>query len=195
MSVSTTSAAPGESFTATVYGFSSSVDIDFRLLAEDGTTAKTVDGYTDSTGSAAVSLTIPSSADSGDVYTVYVTTTEISPVETATSTSIWVDDSSETTSSGSGLVLLSSTSLSAGDTFTVSISGYSANEDVDFKLGEIGESVSVVSDGTTDSSGSAAILMTIPSDAEEGESWQVTVHTTNLVDMESYTSDTITISD
>ena len=191
--LSTTSVGSGESFTVTVYGFSANVDIDFKLREVGASTSLVADGKTDSTGTAAVQLTMPNAAVSGESWEVFVTTTEIYPAKTATSKAITIKGTA--TSTGVSKVLLSSTSLAPGDTFTVSVTGFPALQNIDFKLGESGESVSVIADGKTDSSGSAAVLMTIPSGAVKGEKWIVTVVTTDLTTQVKKTSDTITITD
>ena len=191
VTVSSTSLARGESFTVTVHGFATNADIDLWLYEVDTDSKKIYDGKTDSTGAYSMTMTIPASANEDESWVVYVRTTEITPQQTATSATITIEESS--TGNGEPVVYLSSTSLAAGDTFTVTVSGYPASNNIDFKLSNSDGSAIVYADGVTDSTGAASKTMTIPGSASSGESWKVTVYTTDLVAQVSATSSTITI--
>ena len=77
-------------------------------------------------------------------------------------------------------VSLSTTRAGAGDDVTVSVSGFPAKADIDFRIGRKGKSYSVAYDGKTNSNGNASKTITIPSNANEGQDWVVRVLTTDL---------------
>jgi LysM repeat protein len=83
--------------------------------------------------------------------------------------------------SGSGRVRISATRAVAGDTVTVSVSGYPAYADIDYRLGIRGDTYSVVYDGKTDAYGATSATVTIPSGASTGDIWVVEVITTGSV--------------
>jgi hypothetical protein len=64
----------------------------------------------------------------------------------------------------------------------VSVSGFPAKANIDFRIGRKGKSYSVAYDGKTNSNGTARMTITIPSNADEGQYWVVRVLTTELVD-------------
>lgn len=66
----------------------------------------------------------------------------------------------------------------AGDSVTVSVSGFPANTDIDYRIGEEGSNSNKVYDGKTDSHGYTSQTVSIPSSAKKGESWVVHVLTT-----------------
>jgi LysM repeat protein len=79
-------------------------------------------------------------------------------------------------------ISLSTTRAGAGDNVTVSVSGFPAKANIDFRIGRKGKSYSVAYDGKTGSNGTASKTITIPSNANEGQDWVVRVLTTELVD-------------
>jgi LysM repeat protein len=78
-------------------------------------------------------------------------------------------------------VSLSTTRAGAGDEVTVSISGFPAKANIDFRIGRQGKDFSLVYDGITNSNGAASRTFTIPSNADSGQDWVVHVLTTELV--------------
>jgi hypothetical protein len=90
-------------------------------------------------------------------------------------------------------VTLSTRSVKAGATFTVTVTGFPANADVDFRLGKEGQAYSTVSDAKTDSSGKASVTMTMPSSAAVNEKWVVKVMTTSIAKGVEASSLTISI--
>jgi LysM repeat protein len=100
---------------------------------------------------------------------------------------------SGTTSSGSARVTVSSTRAQAGDTITVSISGFPKDASIDYRVGERGEDYSEVYDGTVDDDGTDSKAISIPDDADVGEYWVVQVVTTDQVKVTSVTSSSIYI--
>lgn len=97
------------------------------------------------------------------------------------------------TSSVTPLVSLSTRSAKAGGAITVTVLGFPANAEIDYRVGKQGAAYSAVVDGKTDAYGSASAAVTIPSTAKVGETWVVTVLTTSLATGTSVTSSTITI--
>jgi LysM repeat protein len=96
------------------------------------------------------------------------------------------------TSSGyrAARVALSTTRASAGETITITVRGFPANADIDYRIGQQDDGdFTALADDTTDEYGTASASITIPSDADEGEYWVVMVLTTNQVDgAEAYSS-------
>ena len=187
ISLSSTSVARGESFTVSVYGFTAYTNVDLWLYEIDSDSKTIYDGVTDSTGAYSVTLVMPSTAESGEYWAVYVHTTDLESMETATSATITVSgDTSGAT------VSVSSTSLIGGENFTVTATGFPAYSNIDIKLtNEDGTSVVIV-DGYTDSTGACATTMTMPSTAEDYEEWAVKVYTTDLATQIIAYSSTIT---
>lgn len=79
---------------------------------------------------------------------------------------------------GTPQVSLSDTTVDAGDTITVRVSGFPANMYIDYRVGLEDEDYSVVYDGIVDSEGKASITITIPTSADYGDYWVVLVTTT-----------------
>lgn len=90
-------------------------------------------------------------------------------------------------------ISLSTYSAKVGAQVEVTVRGFPANAEVDFRLGKAGQSYSVVVDGKTDSSGVATGKVTIPGSAVVGERWVVRVQTTSLAKGYEITSPSITI--
>lgn len=91
------------------------------------------------------------------------------------------------------LVRLSSTSLRPGDAVDVTVRGFPANADIDFRLGVDGKAFSVVLDGKTNDKGEASARMTIPTTAVAGEKWVVQVLTTAMAGGKDVKSAVITL--
>jgi LysM repeat protein len=70
--------------------------------------------------------------------------------------------------------------VKAGKTVTVSVSGFPANADIDYRVGRSGSQWVTAVDGKTDQNGRATATLTIPSNAGAGEYWVVTVLTTEI---------------
>lgn len=93
----------------------------------------------------------------------------------------------------SGLITVSAVNAKVGAQIDVTVKGFPANADIDFRLGKQGEAYSVVVDGKTDASGNATGKVTIPSTAKTGEKWVVVVQTTSIAVGKSATSPVINI--
>lgn len=114
-----------------------------------------------------------------------------------------IPDSSSTTGGGttttttysSARVTLSDTTVDAGDSITVYVRGFPADSWIDYRVGEEDEEYSVVYDGTVDDDGEDDAVITIPSSADEGEYWVVTVQTTSQREGVTVTSARIYITD
>jgi LysM repeat protein len=94
---------------------------------------------------------------------------------------------------GTAQVVLSATSLRPGDSVDVTVKGFPANADIDFRLGIDGQTFSVVLDGKTNANGEASAKMTIPTTAKAGEKWVVQVLTTNIASGKDVKSPVITL--
>jgi LysM repeat protein len=97
------------------------------------------------------------------------------------------------TTTGSAQVSLSSTSLRPGDSVDVTVKGFPANAEIDFRLGVSGQKFSVVLDGKTNDKGEASGKLTIPTTAKAGEKWVVQVLTTAMTNGKDVTSAVITL--
>jgi len=190
VALSSYSLEPGHTFTASTTGFPKNVDVDFILYKSGATASQTLDGTTDSTGKASVTMTIPLTAAKDEKWYVKVYTTELSPERSATSSAITIKASGTTTTAA---VVVSDTSPAPTNTITVTVTGFPKNASIDFQLGKEGAAYSVVADGTTDANGAASTTMTIPGTAVAGEKWVVKVITTELVTTISKTSQVMTI--
>jgi LysM repeat protein len=84
-------------------------------------------------------------------------------------------------------VTLSALSAKAGNTITVSVTGFPANAELDFRVGKVGATYTTVYDSTTDAYGKASTTITIPGAAVANERWVVVVMTTSLVKAKSVT--------
>jgi LysM repeat protein len=92
VSLSTTTAGPGDSVTVYVRGFPANSSIDYRV-GEDGEKYSAVyDGTIDSQGSASATITIPSTAHIGEYWVVLVTTTSQKNGIEVTSHTIYIND-------------------------------------------------------------------------------------------------------
>jgi LysM repeat protein len=199
VSLSTPKVAAGNSLTVSISGFPAYADIDYRVGQQGDDYSIVYDGSVDSDGAASKTITIPSSADSGEYWVVYVVTTGQKSAVGVTSHWIYITNdytsSSSTTSSGYAKVSLSTTTVDAGDNITVYVSGFPANASLDYRIGEQGEDYTAVYDGSTDSSGSDDATVTIPSTANAGEYWVISVQTTDQVNGVTVLSHTIYITD
>jgi LysM repeat protein len=77
-------------------------------------------------------------------------------------------------------VSLSTYRADGGNNVTVTVSGFPANANIDYRIGQQGQAYSKVYDGKTGSNGSTSMTITIPSSADKGEYWVVHVLTTEL---------------
>lgn len=195
VSASVSTVAANETFTVTVFGFPTKQSIDIYLGKEGAAASVVLDGMTDSNGAAVVSMVMPSGAAKDEKWVLRVTTTELSPNISATSTVMTIIVRESTSTPTGAYAAVSSTSLKPGDTFTVTAAGFPKNASIDFRLGLEGKTYTVVADGTTDTNGAASTTMTIPSSAVKGEKWVVTVITTDRVDVVSKTTSVITITE
>ena len=84
------------------------------------------------------------------------------------------------TSTTTARVSLSTTRAKAGNSVTVTVSGFPANADIDYRVGQQGETYTTVYDGKTGSNGATSRTITIPSSASKGEYWVVHVMTTEV---------------
>jgi hypothetical protein len=100
-----------------------------------------------------------------------------------------------TTYSSYARVTVSKTSVAPGGTVVVSVSGFPAGAEIDYRVGEKDSSYSVVYDGTVGSGGTTDQTITIPSSATVGDYWIVKVLTTSQKNVVSVTSHTIHITD
>ena len=100
---------------------------------------------------------------------------------------------SGSTGSTTSLVTVSTRYAKVGAQVEVKVTGFPANADVDFRVGEQGENYVKAYDGKTDSKGAVTIKITIPSEANVNEKWVVKVQTTSLAKGKEATSPTITI--
>lgn len=101
--------------------------------------------------------------------------------------------SGSTGTTTSSLVTVSTRYAKVGAQVEVKVTGFPANADIDFRVGEQGENFVKAYDGKTDSSGAASIKITIPSEANVNEKWVVKVQTTSIAKGKEATSPTITI--
>ncbi len=194
VSVSATSATVGGQVTVTVSGFPANSEIDYRVGKNGDTFSVVYDGTVSAAGTASQVITIPSNANVGEYWTVQVVTTSQASIVKVTSALIYIGTTgTTTTTSGTAKVSLSTTRVSAGGTVVVSVSGFPANSEVDYRVGKSGQSFSVAYDGTIASNGTAELTITIPSTAVSGEYWVVQVVTTSLAKITSVTSQTIYI--
>jgi LysM repeat protein len=99
------------------------------------------------------------------------------------------------TSGGTGTarVTVSTVSVARGGSVTVTVSGFPANAELDYRIGKQGAGYTAVVDGKTNASGYATATVTIPSSAVVGEKWVVVVMTTSIKNGVTGTSAAITI--
>lgn len=192
VAVSATRAVPGDTITVTVSGFPANAEIDYRVGPRGSDPSVIYDGTVSSTGTASQVITIPSDADYGEYWTVKVVTTSQASIVQVTSASIYISTTSST-SYTNGYVSVSATRAVVGDSITVSVSGFPASTDIDYRVSKYGSSFVAVYDGTTTSSGTSSQVITVPSDANVGEYWVVQVITTGLSSITKGTSPLIYI--
>ncbi len=90
-------------------------------------------------------------------------------------------------------VSLSTIAPKPGAQVTVTVRGFPANSNIDFRTGKQGQDYIAVLDGKTDANGSATATITIPNSAVKGEKWVVKVLTTDLARGVEATSPVMTI--
>jgi hypothetical protein len=90
-------------------------------------------------------------------------------------------------------VTVSTVSVVRGGSVTVTVSGFPANAELDYRIGKQGAGYTAVVDGKTNASGYATATVTIPSSAVVGEKWVVVVMTTSIKNGVTVTSAAITI--
>ena len=95
--------------------------------------------------------------------------------------------------SGYARVSVSTSRAVAGDTVTVSVSGFPAYADLDYRLGLKGDTYSYVYDGKTGAYGTTSTTLTIPAGASTGDYWVVEVITTGSKTVVDVTSQPIYI--
>lgn len=187
--LSATRVVPGESLVVYVTGFPANSEIDYRVGVRGSDASVVYDGTVSSTGAATQTVTIPSDADVGEYWTVQVVTTSLANIVKVTSASIYIGTSSSTTTNtGYARVSLSAARATVGGQLTVSVGGFPANSEIDYRVGQNGEPFSVAYDGTVSSAGTASQVITIPSDANVGEYWTVQVITTSQASIVKVTS-------
>lgn len=144
LSLSATSASPGQSLTATARGFAGGQPVTFTWNESPASPGRTLCIITtNSTGRATCPITVPVGAG---VFPVTATT----PEGTSQSVSVRV---------GGGLsVSVSPTSGAVGTSVQVSAGGFNANEAVEVRW----DSGATVTRATADSSGTVSHLMTVP---------------------------------
>ncbi len=136
--------------TVYVAGFPANSEIDYRVGQSGEDFSVVYDGTVGSDGSTNQTITIPSDAANGEYWVVQVITTSLANVTAVNSHTIYISDTSTTTyTSYYARVSVSATQAAVGGSVTVSVSGFPANTEIDYRLGEQGQDFSVVYDGTT----------------------------------------------
>jgi LysM repeat protein len=195
ISLSSSYASAGSSITVYVSGFPVNVDIDYRVYRSGQAFSTIYDGTTSSTGIASQAITIPSDAEKGEYWYVQVVTTELASATQVTSHWIYIGSYNPYTSyTGYAQVSLSATTVTADSEITVTVKGFPAYAEIDYRVGKQGSAFSEVYDGTLSSSGTNSQVITIPSTAVAGEYWYVQVVTTSLAGITDVTSHTIYIT-
>lgn len=90
-------------------------------------------------------------------------------------------------------VYMSTFRVRAGGTVTVTVNGFPARAEIDYRIGKLGAGYTSVVDGTTNSNGSTSATLTIPTSAVVNERWVIVVMTTSLVKDTTVTSPSILI--
>jgi hypothetical protein len=188
--LSSNSLGIGDGFTASAYGFPANADIDIILKKQGASASVIFDGKTDGQGKASATLVIPITAVKEEKWVVEVYTIGLSNKVSAVSGVITIKNPG-----ANAKVVVSSTSLIAGESFTVTVTGYPREAAIDFHLGKDGQAYSVVLDGKTDKNGIATTTMVIPASAVKREIWVVKVVTQDLVEQVSKTSPVLTITE
>jgi LysM repeat protein len=196
VSLSTTWALAGSGVSVYVSGFPVNTEIDYRLGRQGESFSVVYDGKTTASGTASQVITIPTVANIGEYWVVQVITTSLANVVSVTSHTIYVGAYSPyTPPSWYAWVSLSTTQAKAGDTVNVGVHGFPAKSEIDYRVGKLGASFSLVYDGTVGTNGATSQVITIPATAAAGEYWVVEVVTTSLAKVTSVTSHTIYITD
>lgn len=196
VSLSATRAQAGDEVTVYASGFPANSEIDYRVGVRGEDYSVVYDGTVGSAGTSSQTITIPSDANVGEYWVVEVITTSLANEVKVYSPSIYIGAYyTYTTYTGYARVSVSATQADVGDEVTVSVSGFPANCEIDYRLGVKGENFSVVYDGAVGSNGSTSQTITIPSGADTGEYWVVQVITTSLKDITQVYSHTIYITD
>jgi LysM repeat protein len=103
--------------------------------------------------------------------------------------------SSQTSSGTRGsLVSISPIVAGAGDRITVSAAGFPPNSHVDIRIGKEDQEYSGVIDATVDAFGRVSASLPVPAAAKFGETWVVTVETTDRLNATTAVSGPITIN-
>jgi LysM repeat protein len=195
VTLSTNVADAGDTIKVKVSGFPANVDIDYRVGKSGKSYTNIYDGHTDENGNDKLTITIPGNADDGERWVVYVVTTSTKNAIGVYGPTIYIVGESTDNDDDNVVVELSASKAAPGDTITVSISGFPAKEEIDYKLGKKGKTFKVAYDSKTNSKGKDSIEVTIPGTAVAGETWIVYVTTTNLSSKVSGYSPVITITD
>jgi hypothetical protein len=195
VSLSTIWANAGDEVTVYASGFPANSEIDFRVGKQGEEFNTAYDATINSNGAASMIISIPSNAEKGEYWVVQVITTSLKDVVQVTSRPIYISAYNQyTVYTGYARVSLSVTQAKAGGTVTVYASGFPANSEIDFRVSKQGEDFSLAYDGIVNSGGTASKTITIPSSANGGEYWVVTVITTSLRNVVQVTSHTIYIT-
>jgi hypothetical protein len=194
VTVSSTRAVPGDDVIVSVSGFPAYAQIDYRVGIQGEDATLFYDGTIESNGTDSQTISIPDDAGIGEYWVVQVITTSVKDVVDVTSHTIYIGTTyASTTYTGYAQVSLSKTQATAGSTVTVTVSGFPAYSEIDYRVAHQGNDPSVIYDGTVGSNGSTSQTITIPSSAVAGEYWVVKVMTTSLRNGVTVTSHTIYI--
>ena len=180
ITISDTSVEPGDWITVYVSGFPANADIDYRIGEKGKNYTDVYDGVINGDGKDEIKIDIPAAADDGEYWVVEVVTTSQANVVSVISPSIYITDEDDGYHPD---VDVSDTTVSAGDTITVSVSGFPAGADIDYRIGKENEHYTAVYDGSIGSDGKDSITITIPDEAGDGERWIIYVPTTSQVNM------------
>jgi hypothetical protein len=195
VTVSKTQALAGDDVVVSVSGFPAYAQIDYRVGVKGEDPIVYYDGTIASDGTDSQTITIPGDASNGEYWVVDVLTTSIKDAVEVTSHSIYIGSTyTYTTYTGYARVSLSKTQTTAGSTVLVTVNGFPANSEIDYRVAKQGNDPSVIYDGTVGSNGSTSQTITIPSSAVAGEYWVVKVLTTSLRNGVTVISHTIYIT-
>jgi len=182
LGLSTVRAYTGGPITVYVSGFPANAKIDYRI-GEQGEEPSTIyDGVVGSDGKDSQTFTIPYEAYTGEYWVIQVLTTSQADGVEVTSPAIYITNYYITGANASGYarINLSRISAGAGDSVTVTLSGFPVNEPIDYRVGKTGEDPVVYYDGVIDANGNASQTITIPASAIEDETWVVHVLTSGM---------------
>lgn len=181
ITISSTSAKPGDTIVVKAFNFPKNASIDFRVGKKGQGYSAVYDGLTDSSGYAKKSVTIPSSAAIGQNWVVKVITTDRVNVVSVTSSAILITTGSGTVVDYDTEVTLSKYTVRAGGNIIVYVNDFPKNQDIDVCLRKSGTTTcKAIYDAHTNSTGYATTTITIPASALVGQTWVVQVKTTNL---------------